>query len=69
MEKGSQQCGLFFCGKHIVIEEMNACRANLFQEKYHQKAPVILNLFQDNRRQSRVILKQVQDDEETVILI
>jgi len=48
---------------------MKACRANLFQEEYHQKTPVILNLFQDNRRQSRVILKQVQDDEETVILI
>ena len=58
-----------FRGKHIVIEVMKACRAYLFQEKYHQKAPVILNLFQDNRRQSRVILKQIQDDEETVILI
>lgn len=58
-----------FCGKHIVIEEMKACRANLFEEKYHQKTPVILNLFQDNRRHTRVILKQVQDDEKTVILI
>jgi hypothetical protein len=29
---------------------------------------VILNLFQDNAQPSRVILKQVQDDEEGVVL-